>query len=189
MRKIAFICVIIFAAVNIAFILPSNKSATEEKETQYIDWAHHDRLEWTNFTGKAKTWSNISALTASAIEYAYECDGHDVHVKAKAIFIPEESWVQHDAKTEYILAHEQLHFDITEIYARKLRMQLKKEVKDCDDIPKIKKIADKIMDEWKQEQKEYDTHTRHSMNKETQAMWLEKVAKDLEYYAKYALRK
>jgi hypothetical protein len=186
MKRFAFIGLVIFAAANLAFVLPMRKSSPASTG-KYMDWSHQKRLSWSDFKGHAKNWGYVSALTASAIEYHYDCDGKNISVSAKAIFIPEESWVKSGSKSEYILAHEQLHFDITEVYARKLRMRLNNEVKDCADVPKISKIADKVMDEWKLEQKKYDMESKHSINREMQVFWLEKVAADLAHYAAYAL--
>jgi hypothetical protein len=192
MKRLAVFSLVVFAAVNLAFVVPVRHVCGVEVDlknspTSYIDWSDHGRLSWNDFKGNAKNWGYVSALTASAIEYKYDCDGEDIAVNAKAIFIPSESWVKKESKNQYILAHEQLHFDITEVYARKLRMRLTKEVKDCDDVYKISKIADKVMEEWKQEQKKYDMETKHSINKEMQAFWLDKVAGDLKVYAAYAL--
>ncbi len=187
MKQLAFIGLVVFAAVNMAFVLPMNKVSNNASPSKYIDWSHHNRLSWNDFKGSSKNWGYVSALTASAIEYHYDCDGQHISVSAKAIFIPDESWVKSGSKNEYILAHEQLHFDITEVYARKLRMRLDKEVNHCDDVHKISKIADKVMDEWKQEQKKYDLESKHSINREMQDYWLGKVAADLELYAAYAL--
>src|SRR5699024_5538989 len=35
--------------------------------------------------------------------------------------IPSESWVKENKKSDYLLKHEQLYFDICELYARKIR--------------------------------------------------------------------
>ena len=44
--------------------------------------------------------------------------------KVYAHFYPDKSWVIKEQSSEHILNHEQLHFDITELHARKFRKQL-----------------------------------------------------------------
>lgn len=150
-----------------------------------IHWESSAFLSWDDFQGRPNYKSHVSALTASAIEYSYECKGHTITYDVNAIFIPEESWVQSDAKTEYILAHEHLHFNITEVFARKLRKALKEEVKSCRDTYKIDRIARNVIKEWKAVQEQYDRDTHHSINEEAQASWEKKVERDLLTYIAY----
>ncbi len=186
LRKILTTYLIIFAALNFAFIAPhvvKNKNSISDVKT--IGWSEHDPLKWSDFEGRALKKTSISALTASAIEYSYDCTGNKVDLYAKAIFIPEESWVKESDASQYILKHEQLHFDITEVYARKLRMELIKHIDDCDDIHKIDRVANRVLDEWKREQSKYDAQTKHSIDRETQQLWHKKVASDLLTYEDY----
>ena len=152
---------------------------------QVIHRESEDFLTWDDFKGKPNYKSHISALCASAIEYSYECSGPNITYEVNAIFIPKESWVQPDAKTEYILAHEHLHFNITELYARKLRKKLKEEIRSCRDSYKIERIAKGIIREWKAEQLAYDKDTHHSIKKDAQRRWDTKVARDLKRYAAF----
>lgn len=185
MKSIIIVCVILFAGLNFAFVFP--KVENTDFKDQVIHWEESNPLSWNNFIGRTKSGSSISALTASAIEYAYECKGNSIDVTVKAIFIPEESWVKADAMNDYVLGHEQLHFDITEIYARKLRKELESKLTTCRDISRIESIASVVIKEWKKEQAKYDADSRHSMDKELQALWEEKVFNDLELYKDYAL--
>jgi hypothetical protein len=187
MQKVALTYLLIFAALNFAFIFPSGPNTYSAAASVMITWEDDEPLRWSDFKGKARNWGGISALTASAIEYAYDCYDGTLDLDVRAIFIPEESWVKTDAKTEYILAHEQLHFDITEIYARKLRRELSEKVTSCRDIWKIERIAGKLISEWKEVQQQYDKDTHHSINRELQERWEEKVEFDLEAYAGYSL--
>ena len=79
--------------------------------------------------------------------------------------------------------HEQGHFDITEIYARKLDNALreynfnpKRFKTDLDEIYKD------IMEEKEELQNQYDLETDYSRNKEKQTEWLKKIQKELAKY-------
>ena len=152
-----------------------------------IGWHEQDQLAWSDFKGSVKNWGTVSALTASAIEYAYECEDGKLKITVKAIFIPEESWAKSEAQNQYILAHEQLHFDITEIHARKLRKELASKVSSCYDMRKIEGIAKNVIEAWKLEQTRYDKDTGHSTRREVQEQWSEKVRQELESYSAYTL--
>ncbi len=176
MRPIIITYMVLFAVLNFAFVLPKYSMFNYQKT---ISWEQDTPLTWNDFAGQSKNWSNIGALTASAIEYAYECQEGHLDIDVKAIFIPEESWAKSEAMTDHILDHEQLHFNITEIYARKLREQFTKEVNSCNDIYKIESIAEIIINEWKHEQEKYDADSKHSIDREMQSLWGEKVEADL----------
>ena len=69
------------------------------------------------------------------------------------------------------MQHEQLHFDITELYARLFRKRLDENIKSTGDLSKISGISNTIMKEWQEEQDDYDNETNHSMNEKKQAEW------------------
>src|SRR5690606_40361550 len=48
----------------------------------------------------------------------------DVCSSDLSYFNPHLSWVVPASRNDYLLKHEQLHFDITELHARKLRREL-----------------------------------------------------------------
>ena len=51
---------------------------------------------------------------------------HEVQLdfEVNAFFYPNESWYKPDVCNNLILSHEQLHFDITELHARKFRQMV-----------------------------------------------------------------
>jgi hypothetical protein len=101
------------------------------------------------------------ALTASGITFGYavKTSGEriiDFTTSGEAHFYPNKSWYLKDRRNTYILAHEQLHFDITELYARMFRAQLKglvvtQNVK--DQMQRLHKAINEAVDET---QKRYD---------------------------------
>ena len=94
-------------------------------------------------------------------------------------FKKKESWTR-NTDSEQLLAHEQLHFDVTELYARKLRKKLS-ELKDpCSKgASKVQGIYNSNFDELHEYQASYDKQTKHGINKKEQAKWVETVAKEL----------
>ena len=90
-------------------------------------------------------------------------------------------------RTAYILSHEQGHFDLAEVYARKLFRKLSEYRFDANNYRKdLKKIYDDVIKEKEAIQNEYDEETRHSILKAKQAEWLKKIAAMLEETNEYA---
>ena len=82
------------------------------------------------------------------------------------------------------MQHEQGHFDITELYARKLDDAIreysfnpKKFKTDLDQIYK------EIMEEKEEVQNQYDLDTDFSRNPEKQSEWLKKIQRELTRYS------
>ena len=84
-------------------------------------------------------------------------------------------------QTPYILAHEQGHFNITEIYAR----QLNKALLEYQLNPKtfkrdINAIYNIIVQQKETAQEAYDNESDHSRNKRIQQEWSDRIQKMLQ---------
>lgn len=97
----------------------SHSSLGDDKDT--ILWSSKKKLTWQDFKGIPDTLNSIMlAGTCSDINFEYKSSNNLVtDYKVECTFIKSKSWtITDDAQ---ILAHEQLHFDISELYARKIR--------------------------------------------------------------------
>ncbi len=157
----------------------------QDKDDQLIEWSPARKLTWDDYKGKPNPASEAAASTTThlGIEYNMRNNGFSYAITSK--FSQTRSWGRH--KNEYILAHEQGHFDIAEIFARKLHKELQgyqfnKNSYKTD----LAKIYDTILDEKESMQNSYDEQTNHSINKEKQAEWIKKIANMLEGLNKYA---
>ena len=106
-------------------VLGFARSSNEETMT----WNESRKLTWADFKAQPNYDSNAVALTASGITFGYSVKTSgkrivDFSTTVEAHFYPKKSWHFKDKSDAYILGHEQLHFDITELYARKFRQQL-----------------------------------------------------------------
>ncbi len=96
---------------------------------------------------------------------------------------PHRSWVRSGHANAKSLKHEQLHFDITEIYARKLRAHLRK--LDPEHEGRAWEIYTAVAKEWQLAQKRYDDETHHGRRDEVQAKYEADVAEALTLMADY----
>ena len=152
----------------------------------FIPWNADKPVQWADFKGQPLSNSREAALTASSIEFSYETNGvNTIRWQVHSKFFPEMSWSKKDHRNSWILKHEQLHFDITEIYARIMRKRFLEEVHSVKDLPKFKTIAKQVMSDWNKEQNDYDSETKHSINKSKQEEWNQAVAERLDELSAY----
>src|SRR5690349_706212 len=94
--------------------------ATETED--FISWSGDRLLTWEDFKCEPKTGTDAVASTSTSLGIAYQLVDGKLTYDVTCNFSKVKSWGS--MKTDYILAHEQGHFDITEIYARKLHEAL-----------------------------------------------------------------
>ncbi len=167
--------------------LSLSKKNAPEQNNSLIDWSADRKLSWADFKADPDPSSPNAALTSSIIKYDFaynDAEGFKFHIHCQ--FNKSNSWGR--TKTEYILSHEQGHFDITEIFARKLNKAFK-EYKPGSDIKKeVTKIYKDTMHQLGEMQAQYDKETNFSRNKPQQEEWLKKITdglKELQSYANY----
>jgi len=146
-----------------------------------IRWSSNYKLKWEDFQALPDTTSKFIATTMSSIYYSYHMDDAGFQFNVYCIFIKRESWAIDVAKNNHILNHEQLHFDITEIYARKLKKQLKEYSPNRKTLKAdIFSIVSKILEEEENMQDLYDSETDFSNNTKMQKFWCNKIKKELD---------
>ncbi len=166
-------------------LLIAAKAQSEGDQT--IKWSASKKLNWSDYKAAVDPNSSAAALTATHLGFSYSITNGEFVFTVSSLFSQTQSWVRH--KTVYILAHEQGHFDIAEIQARKFYQSLlsykfneKSFKKDLNNLYQTALLEKQTM------QQLYDQETQHSINKEKQAEWLlniEKLLKETEDYRGY----
>lgn len=145
-----------------------------------IYWTPDYRLTWDDFQGEPRfEYKSISALTSSGIIHYKGCKDGEITFKVQAYFEKDQSWVKEEALTNHHLVHEQIHFDITELAARRLRKSLKQRRFKCGEEVEFENFVSSYIDNWRTEQHAFDLMSRHSLDKEQQKEWFYKVAMEL----------
>ena len=94
---------------------------------EFILWQENKKLKIQDFkaenidTIKVNRKQFLGAISAIRIEYSsFQRNKNSVpEFSIKTYFDPNESWML--LKNDYVLQHEQIHFDLAELYARKMR--------------------------------------------------------------------
>jgi hypothetical protein len=162
-------------------VLISVDSLAQEEAT--ILWDPEQRLSWSNFKAEPPKDSEIAATTASGLSYEFstsEQNGiYELDYTVNTYFYPNRSWYQPDICDEVILSHEQLHFDISELYARKMRQIMDAAIFTKNVKAEVKAIYREINKELAAFQQVYDRETDYSRNIEQQLSWNKKIKDSL----------
>lgn len=155
---------------------------TNNQDEETLLWQPKLKLNWSNFKGKP-TNNRAAAVTASGLTYDFSTLSKNgvlqVEYTISSYFYPNKSWYRPEVCDSIILSHEQLHFDITELYARKLRKQLDKKKFTSNAKNEVRTIYKQINFELNEYQNLYDAETDFSRNREKQLEWKNKIATEL----------
>jgi hypothetical protein len=158
---------------------------------QKIFWQEGQKLTWDNFKSPISRKGNpdVAAYTNCGWEFSVVTSGNPkspAAIQIKAIFNEDKSWKDVTKINDYILLHEQKHFDIAELFVRKFRKAVTEKIKTSGDYDKyFKTIYNGISKEYKNFQISYDKDTRHGMSKEKQAEYNAVISEELENLKSY----
>lgn len=166
-------------------MLPSIFAIGQANAEELISWSANKKLTWADYKGSPKPGADAVASTATYLGIEYSFNNKGFGYKITCSFSKTRSWGSH--KTDYILAHEQGHFDIAEIFARKLNWRMSEYRFDKNNFKTdLKKIYDEITREKEVMQNDYDRETNHSIKKEKQVEWLKKIDQALTEYRDFS---
>ncbi len=169
------------------FLLITSAVFAQSSDEELLDWSATRKLTWADYKSSPEPDSDAAASTTTYLGISYDINNRSFSYKIESRFSKTHSWGLH--KTAYILSHEQGHFDIAEIFARKLNKKMSEYKFDRRTYQKdLNKIYDDVTKEKTAFQNKYDRETNHSINKAEQAKWLKLIAimlEDSEAYADY----
>ena len=154
------------------------------KDVVTIPWSDSYKLTWSDFQALPKQDSDAVATTTSGITFNYSIKKTSKHIasfktQVYAHFYPEKSWFKPSLADNHILSHEQYHFNITELFARKFRQR----VAQVEVSQSLEKELDQIHYDVNAElsifQEQYDTETDFSRDFEQQALWQKRIELEL----------
>ncbi len=176
MKKIYSLCL-----AFLCFIAWQSLSAQSLKKlnNDTVIWQSNYTLTMADFKGKVSANKALGGQVMSGIVFfVREREGTPYFV-IEAIIVKSKSFIRDSSF--YALNHEQMHFNITEIFARKLRMRLTKLnfAKVSNIQRKLQEQYNKIGAELSAYQDRYDRETEHGQNPAKQKIWNEKIQQEL----------
>jgi hypothetical protein len=171
-----------------------------------IEWSPTVKLTLKDFRNKVPPSTTDAAHAWVALDVAWECRDGIARSHARAIFDPDQSWWRGGTpniwggveeglsrsqldnrrtsaqRDQDLLQHEQLHFDLTELAARKIRRELDDLARACTTPGSNDAIGNAVAaieGAWSDEQARYDKDTDHGTNRVKQRQWELRVRKEL----------
>lgn len=151
--------------------------------SDYIYWNQRRMLDWEDYRVKTSFSANETAVARSAWDYdtPWYTKGAMLYININTVFVKNASWVKKGNESEYLLRHEQGHYDIAEVNARKYRKAIKeftfKRATIKNDLDSLHQYYYSLC---LKEQEQYDLDTKHSENKEVQEQWTSQIIGELE---------
>ena len=151
-------------------------------------WSKLRPLVWTDFQGETKTPKKefgiyTGAVTAAGPVFVHRRDKNGNMVPYPlTYFFKSLSWsISNDS---LLLFHEQIHFDIAEVYTRKLRKGYKDLIEEnIYENSAYSNLSDEILEKCAELQSEFDKEL--SFSKTTQEEWRKRIDEELEELKDY----
>jgi hypothetical protein len=158
-----------------------------QERDSIIYWSQHKPLTWEDFEGiktdlsepaAARSRLQIQVLTSLKGDGNYKCHYFATFDRKRSFTIVTDSMV---------LKHERIHFDIQELFVRKMRkyfellkLQAHQKTSICRD------VFNKYYESLDSLQILYDAETKHSIEKNSQQDWSRKISDDLKTLEDYS---
>ena len=159
-----------------------------------IRWSASRRLTWEDFKAKPPAGYLHGAQSALSYSYSFGCRSGVLYSDVVALFLPQQSWVARRILSSGLasrvgIEHEQVHFDLAEVFARRVRRRFATLDDPCPRSDEaLNQIAEQIFREHADEQRRFETDTRAGEIEATQIQWSVRIARDLAALEQFAVR-
>jgi len=145
-----------------------------------IYWSENKRLKLGDFKGRDVKDVYNRAVTRGGISTTSDISGDTLIVTSRSMFNRTQSAVKPGFETFAILEHEQLHFDILELFSRKLKKAISDHgpYKYSEARYAVEKLKIEINQIMRDTQSLYDEEATPSRDKQRE--WLNKIAVELQ---------
>lgn len=182
----------------IAAALAAATAATSAGQSQTpadsIAWSAKRALVWSDYGGRPEVTSPAAAMTVYRLSYEDQCALDRYSFSVTSLFQPAQSWVKTSAITSAdsgrgLLIHEQGHFDLSEVGARKLRRALSQLQHPCG-MTSVERnaIVERHIREDRAAQSRYDTVTQYGIHQAQQVRLVIEIGRELAALAEFAAR-
>ncbi|PKV75215.1 hypothetical protein [Pontibacter ramchanderi] len=133
-------------------------------------------LNWNDFKADINRTSRFSATVFPSFAYEGETEVKDgiihLHLNMKVYVLKSSSWVKDNAKDSYGLNHEQRHFDIVKLVSERFKQKIKPDELSLTDYnSNVQYHFIESFREMNRLQEQYDSETRHGLDKAAQERW------------------
>jgi len=186
-------------ALLLCVLAAANGSSVASQETDQFPWSADRPLLWDDFQGKppaqaqdmmeaAQIHMTIRWQLQLTMEYDCQLQLWTALIDRSSLtvtntMVPASSWVDRGRQNSGTLSHEQRHFDVNEVYRRKLQAALAPLTAEGGTADAAKQALQALIDTASQEilsqlantQARYDQETRHGTDLQAQAAWNNRI--------------
>jgi Bacterial protein of unknown function (DUF922) len=162
-----------------------------EQTEEVIVWSAARQLDWKDFKAKPEGGALGGARIAISHDYSIGCRDGVLQARVRAIMQPARSWVTYRIVSSGLasrvgLRHEQLHFDLAEVYARRIRKLMQELPRPCTQSDaELNAMAERVIKEHWDLQQRYEVQTEHGQVERQQNEWERKITSELKQLAAF----
>ena len=155
-----------------------------DEEPDVIPWNEFYKLQWHDFQGQPAEDARGDAGAVVQIKAKPFLVRKEVKYDVVALFNRNKSWARD--RSPSLLAHEQLHFDIAELYARKIRRKIDELAgKGVNDTKTYNGAIKELLLESNEIDQQFDLETLHGALFRKQGEWSARVRQELAELKRY----
>jgi len=170
-------------------VVPS--SAYQTAAVDPIPWSASRKLDWRDFRAKAP--GELQGAR-SMLKYSYSigCRDDQLHADVTTLFLPDQSWVAYRVVSSGLasplgLRHEQTHFDLKEVYTRRVRKMFGELASPCPRSDnELFAMAERVFQQEAAAQRLFEDETQAGTIEARQLDWEKRISADLESLSAFA---
>lgn len=168
---------------SLKLVINSDYQIENPEKGDTIFWSPTRKMSWTDFTGTMPKMTKYSAQIFNNFEYIAPLNLENgiltINLQMKAYMLKSGSWTSSASLSEYSIAHEQVHFDLTKIVVERFKQEAKSILTVDNYNSELQMLFIEMYREMNRLQKEYDDESNHSVNILEQQKWQQFVDGEL----------
>ncbi|MBF9253993.1 hypothetical protein I2I11_11880 [Pontibacter sp. 172403-2] len=156
----------------------------EVKNGELIPWSQSNKLKWSDFRGEVN--GSSTAATCAVWNSSFKYTDGVLECECVNLFDRFQSWTTDTTSTQ-LLEHEQLHFDISEVFCRKVRKGIVELLATEDiSVAAYEALVDSLGNERDCYQALFDKETAYGVYGTKQLKWRKKTDSELDNLNSFA---
>ena len=160
---------------SLKLVINSDYQLGNPEKGDTIFWSPTRKMTWADFTGTMPKISKYSAQIFTNFEYIAPLNLENgiltINLQMKVYMLKSGSWTSSSSLSEYSIAHEQVHFDITKIVVERFKQKAYQILTVDNYDSELQLLFIEMYREMNRLQKEYDDESNHSINILGQQKW------------------
>ena len=168
---------------SVKLIINSDYQMENPEKGDTIFWSPTRKMTWADFTGTMPKTTRYSAQIFNNFEYIAPLKLEDgvliINLQMKVYMLKSGSWTSSTSLSDYSIAHEQVHFDLTKIVVERFKQKANQILTIDNYDSELQLLFIDMYREMNRLQKEYDDESNHSVNVLGQQKWQQFVDAEL----------